>query len=51
VRRPERQLYHYFDDREDLLRAVAQATCETVIDIQADALAAFDSYTWNRTLP
>jgi TetR/AcrR family transcriptional regulator, transcriptional repressor for nem operon len=37
------QLYLYFDDRDALMRAVAQATCEAVIDNQADALAEFDS--------
>jgi TetR/AcrR family transcriptional regulator, transcriptional repressor for nem operon len=37
------QLYLYFDDRDALMRAVAQATCEAVLDHQADALAEFDS--------
>src|ERR1700758_3278823 len=37
------QLYLYFDDRDALMRAVAQATCEAVINDQADALAEFDS--------
>jgi AcrR family transcriptional regulator len=30
------QLYHYFDDKNDLLRAVAEATNDTVIDGQRD---------------
>jgi AcrR family transcriptional regulator len=37
------QLYLYFPDRDALLREVAGATCDTVIDTQADALAGFDS--------
>src|ERR1700757_3218562 len=37
------QLYLYFDDRDDLMRAVAQTTCDLVMDNQADALAEFDS--------
>jgi TetR/AcrR family transcriptional repressor of nem operon len=37
------QLYLYFADRDELLRAVAASTCETVLDTQADALAGFDS--------
>jgi TetR/AcrR family transcriptional regulator, transcriptional repressor for nem operon len=37
------QLYLYFRDRDTLLRAVAQSTCDTVIETQADALAGFDS--------
>jgi len=37
------QLYLYFDDRDALMRAVAQATCQAVMDNQADALAEFDS--------
>jgi len=37
------QLYLYFGDRDDLLRAVAQTTCDAVNDIQADTLARFDS--------
>jgi TetR/AcrR family transcriptional regulator, transcriptional repressor for nem operon len=36
------QLYHYFVDREDLVRAVARSTCDTVLARQADALAQFD---------
>jgi AcrR family transcriptional regulator len=37
------QLYLYFADREDLLRAVAAATSDVVIESQAEALAGFDS--------
>lgn len=37
------QLYLYFADRDALLREVAAATCETVLDTQADMLAGFDS--------
>lgn len=39
------QLYLYFADRDELLRAVAESTCDTVIETQADALAGFDSIT------
>jgi AcrR family transcriptional regulator len=39
------QLYLYFADRDALLRAVAESTCETVLETQADALAGFDSIT------
>jgi TetR/AcrR family transcriptional regulator, transcriptional repressor for nem operon len=37
------QLYLYFADREELLRGVAAATSDTVIESQAQALAEFDS--------
>ena len=37
------QLYLYFADRDELLRAVAESTCDTVLEAQADALAGFDS--------
>jgi AcrR family transcriptional regulator len=37
------QLYLYFADRDDLLRAVTRATCDAVMDVQADVLAGFDS--------
>src|ERR1700761_1861853 len=37
------QLYLYFADRDALLRGVAEATCDAVIDGQADMLAGFDS--------
>jgi TetR/AcrR family transcriptional regulator, transcriptional repressor for nem operon len=39
------QLYLYFADREELLRAVAESTCDTVLQTQAGALAGFDSIT------
>jgi TetR/AcrR family transcriptional regulator, transcriptional repressor for nem operon len=38
------QLYLYFPDREHLLRAVAESTCDNVLETQADALAGFDSF-------
>jgi AcrR family transcriptional regulator len=37
------QLYLYFPDRDALLREVAESTCETVIETQAQALSGFDS--------
>lgn len=37
------QLYLYFGDRDDLMRAVAEATADQVLSTQADRLAAFDS--------
>jgi len=37
------QLYLYFSDRDSLLREVAESTCETVIEAQAEALSGFDS--------
>src|SRR5437660_5177524 len=37
------QLYLYFEDRDALLRAVAQSTSDSVLDIQAELLAGFDS--------
>jgi TetR/AcrR family transcriptional repressor of nem operon len=37
------QLYLYFADRDELLRAVAASTCDAVLDTQAHALAGFDS--------
>jgi TetR/AcrR family transcriptional regulator, transcriptional repressor for nem operon len=37
------QLYLYFEDRDALMRAVAQATCDLVMDTQANELAEFDS--------
>jgi TetR/AcrR family transcriptional repressor of nem operon len=39
------QLYLYFTDRDELLRAVAESTCETVLESQADAFADYDSIT------
>jgi AcrR family transcriptional regulator len=43
ARASKSQLYLYFAGRDDLLRAVAGATCDAVLDIQAEALAEFDS--------
>src|SRR5260370_6520176 len=43
ARASKSQLYLYFDDRDALMRAVAQTTCDLVMDNQADALAEFDS--------
>jgi TetR/AcrR family transcriptional regulator, transcriptional repressor for nem operon len=38
------QLYHYFDDKDDLLRAVAEVTNETVLDAQQDLFAGLDTW-------
>ncbi|WP_327140022.1 TetR/AcrR family transcriptional regulator [Nocardia sp. NBC_01327] len=38
------QLYHYFEDKNDLLRAVAEATNDMVLDAQHDLFA--DLGTW-----
>jgi TetR/AcrR family transcriptional repressor of nem operon len=38
------QLYHYFDDKTDLLRAVAQATSDSVIDGQRALLTGLDTW-------
>jgi TetR/AcrR family transcriptional repressor of nem operon len=38
------QLYLYFADREELLRAVAETTCDQVLASQAEVLEGFDSY-------
>ncbi len=38
------QLYHYFDDKSDLLRAVADATNHSVLDGQSDLFAGLDSW-------
>jgi TetR/AcrR family transcriptional regulator, transcriptional repressor for nem operon len=43
ARASKSQLYLYFADRDDLMRAATEATCDAVMDIQADALAGFDS--------
>lgn len=37
------QLYLYFSDRDELLRAVASATCEEVLATQSGALERFDT--------
>lgn len=38
------QLYHYFDDKSDLLRSVADATNDAVLDGQCDLFAGLDSW-------
>jgi TetR/AcrR family transcriptional repressor of nem operon len=38
------QLYHYFDDKNDLLLAVAEATNGTVLDGQRDLFAHLDTW-------
>jgi len=38
------QLYHYFDDKTDLLRAVAEATTDTVLGAQRDLFAGLDTW-------
>jgi TetR/AcrR family transcriptional regulator, transcriptional repressor for nem operon len=38
------QLYHYFDDKTDLLRAVAKATNDTVLDGQRALFAELDTW-------
>src|SRR5436309_6536122 len=38
------QLYHYFEDRDDLVRAVIDVTADAVIDIQGELLEHLDSW-------
>ena len=38
------QLYHYFDDRDDLVRAVIDVTTDAVLDVQGDLLGRLDSW-------
>jgi TetR/AcrR family transcriptional regulator, transcriptional repressor for nem operon len=38
------QLYHYFEDRDDLIRAVVAATCDAVLDGQDELLEQLDSW-------
>ena len=38
------QLYHYFDDRDDLVRAVIDVTTDAVLDFQGDLLHRLDSW-------
>ena len=38
------QLYHYFEDRDDLVRAVIDVTTDAVIDVQGELLAHLDSW-------
>ncbi len=43
------QLYHYFDDKTDLLRAVAEATNDTVLDTQRALLDGLGTWSgWQR---
>ncbi len=43
------QLYHYFDDKADLLRAVAEATNDTVLDTQRALLDGLGTWSgWQR---
>jgi AcrR family transcriptional regulator len=48
------QLYHYFDDRDDLIRAVVDATTDSVLLAQDELLDHLDSWAgidrWFRTL-
>ena len=39
------QLYHYFDDRDELLRSVVTHNCENVLAVQSPHLASLDSWT------
>lgn len=38
------QLYHYFDDRDDLVRAVIDVTTDAVLGVQRDLLDRLDSW-------
>src|SRR3989442_12738687 len=38
------QLYHYFDDRDDLIRAVIDVTTAAVLDVQGELLDHLDSW-------
>ncbi|HTU85709.1 MAG TPA: TetR/AcrR family transcriptional regulator [Solirubrobacteraceae bacterium] len=38
------QLYHYFDDKHDLIRAVVEYQCATVLGLHARALAAVSDW-------
>jgi TetR/AcrR family transcriptional repressor of nem operon len=38
------QLYHYFDDRDDLIRAVIDVTTDAVLDVQGELLDHLDSW-------
>jgi TetR/AcrR family transcriptional repressor of nem operon len=43
------QMYHYFDDKTDLLRAVAEATKDAVLDAQQGLFAGLDTWEgWQR---
>src|SRR5579872_2285019 len=39
------QLYHYFADRDDLVRMVIDLTTDVVIDVQGELLGRLDSWT------
>jgi TetR/AcrR family transcriptional repressor of nem operon len=39
------QLYHYFEDRDDLVRAVIDVTTDAVLDVQGELLGHLDSWT------
>jgi TetR/AcrR family transcriptional regulator, transcriptional repressor for nem operon len=43
ARASKSQLYHYFADRDDLLRAVVRATSDEVLGLQADLFARLDT--------
>ena len=38
------QLYHYFDDRDDLVHAVVDVTADAVLNVQGDLLHRLDSW-------
>src|SRR6266581_3268033 len=38
------QLYHYFEDRDDLIRAVVDVTTDAVLDVQGELLEHLDSW-------
>src|ERR687898_870882 len=38
------QLYHYFNDRDDLVRAVVDVTTDAVLDVQGELLGRLDSW-------
>lgn len=38
------QLYHYFDDRDDLIHAVIDVTTDAVLDVQGELLDHLDSW-------
>src|SRR5438309_9231108 len=38
------QLYHYFEDRDDLVRAVIDVTANAVLDVQGELLDRLDSW-------
>jgi len=39
------QLYHYFEDRDDLVRSAIDVTTEAVLDVQGELLDRLDSWT------